>query len=284
MTPTVLATLADLCRDGPLRFAGWNAAVFDAVAASPAVMLADRFRGQPDADAVVAGYLRLAHQAVGTGVLTRSSAGVRGWGSFLERLVAETLPAGLPDVAPARRTRALVEAWNLGEGLLREPAWLDRYVNACAGGLRGLDDLAGFLARTLGPVMTPAPPSSWTGRFRVSVLDLRPAHDEFLPGRVRLAAPTVLCVDDRRREGLQVGVLLRPDGRSELLGVLAGLGEYPDTGPVPPVEFGDGKATVNGRAVPVPTLRRCHGFAVARAGYVAAAAVDSQRLWVIESE
>jgi hypothetical protein len=36
--------------------------------------------------------------------------------------------------------------------------------------------------------------------------------------------------------------------------------------------------------VPIPTLRRCHGFAVARAGFVAACAADSQRLWVLEVE
>jgi hypothetical protein len=57
-----------------------------------------------------------------------------------------------------------------------------------------------------------------------------------------------------------------------------------EPGPLPEVAFADGRATVAARDVPLPAFRRCQSFAVARAGYVAACAPDSQRLWVIESE
>ena len=47
--------------------------------------------------------------------------------------------------------------------------------------------------------------------------------------------------------------------------------------------FHDGRATVGGQEVEVPLLRECHTQAVARAGFVAACAVDSQRFWIVES-
>ena len=278
---TTLATIRD---EGPRKFARWDAAVFDAVATGPVAALAERLGGQPDATAVLSGYLRLVQQGVGSGVVKQTAAGPAGWSSFLERLVVELIPARLPEIAPERRMRVLVDAWNLGEGLLREPAWVDRYVNACAPALPRLDALEDFLVRTLGPVLTPAPPAAWTGPLKVAILDLRAAHDDFLPGRMHLAAPTVLCVEDRRRAGLQVGVFLRRGQKSEPLGVVFGLGEYRESDAMPKVEVADGKAKIGARVADVPTLRRCHTFAVARAGFVAACAPDSQRLWVIESE
>jgi hypothetical protein len=277
-------TLAQLRDEGPRRFSRWDAAVFDAVVSGPVLALAERLAGQPDAHSVITGYLNLVQQGVGSGVVKHAVPGATGWSSFLERLVVELMPARLPEIAPERQLRVLVDAWNLGEGLLREPVWVDRYVNACANALPRLDALEDFLVRTLGPVLTPAPPATWTGTLKVAILDLRPAHDEFLPGKMHLAAPTVLCVEDRRRAGLQVGVFLRRGQKSEPLGIVSGLGEYAESGRLPGVEIIDGKAKIGGRIADVPTLRRCHGFTVARAGFIAACAPDSQHLWVIESE
>ena len=94
----------------------------------------------------------------------------------------------------------------------------------------------------------------------------------------------MLCVEDRRRAGLQIGVFLRHKQKSEALGVVSGLGEYDEPDTLPLVTFTDGKAKVGARVAEVPTLRKCHAYAVARAGFVVACAADSQRLWVIESE
>jgi hypothetical protein len=207
---------------------------------------------------------------------------VPGGSSLLERLLRDVVPRRLAAVPTGRRAAALAEVWNVGEGLLREPAWVGRYAAAACGRLDRLDDLAGSVARALAPVMQSPAPAAWTGGLRVSVLDLRAVHDPFLPGRVRVAAPTVLCVDDRRG-GPSVGVLLRRGG-CESLGLLNGLGDYPEPGQLPAVAFADGGATVGGRKVELPGRRRGHAHAVAAAGFVAACAADSQRLWVIESD
>lgn len=281
MNDTLRALADELRADGPRRFSRWDAAAFDAAVAGPASALAAAVG--PTADAVVGGYLRAVQQAVGRGVMRQIAAGTTGWTNALERLLAESVPAGLAAVPVAKRLKVLADVWNLGEGLLREPVWVDRYITACVPKLGRLDKLESFLVDNLGPVLSPPPPAKWTGKHRVEVFDLRPVVDDFLPGELHLAAPSVLCVSDRRRPELQVGVLLRPGG-GELLGVVSGLGVYPDPGPLPAVAFNDGELTVAGRAIPVPMVRRRLGLAVSAAGFVAITTQDSQRVWAVECE
>jgi hypothetical protein len=80
-----------------------------------------------------------------------------------------------------------------------------------------------------------------------------------------------------------MGVLLRPKKGCCVLGLTQGLTEYAEEGDRPSVEFDDGCLQVAGQSVPVPHLRRCAGHAVARGGFVVACAVDSQRLWIVET-
>jgi hypothetical protein len=278
VTDDLRATAADLTADGARRFAGWDPGLFAALVEGPAARLAAA------TDSVtVAGYLRLLQESVGTGLVRRAAPGPDGWTGFLERCLVERVPALLPATSAGNRLPALAKLWNLGEGLSREPAWLDRYAAARADGLDNLLLVEGFLIRTLDPVLAPAPAATWAGPFAVTVLDFRPLHDDFLPGEVRPAGPCVLGIADRRHPDLWAGVLLRPGGKSELLGLTGRLGDYADDRPLPAVAFGDGTVRVAGHAVAVPTLRRCHRYAAVAAGFVAAAAVDSQRLWILES-
>jgi hypothetical protein len=279
---TVQLRLGELSKDGLRRFARWDADLFQALAAGPLHALAAALGNEPDAEAVLAGYLGLLHQGVGTSAVRRAAAGPGGWHCFLERCLVEHVPTLLPRVPAGKRLPLLVKAWNLGEGLLREPGWLDRYVTASAAGLGDLLGIEAFLVRTLEPVLSAAPPAAWKGPLAVTVLDLRPLHEEFLPGELTLSAPAVLRVTDRRRPGTEVGVLLGRGGRSKLLGLMTGLGEYAEPGERPAVEFQDGRVRVAGHEAAVPGLRRCYRHAVARAGFVAACAVDSQRLWILE--
>jgi hypothetical protein len=277
------ARLDELRRDGPRRFARWDAALFEALVAGPAHALSGALGGQADAGPVLAAYLSLLHQGVGITAVRRAEAGPGGWSSYLERCLVEQVPSLLPRLPAGKRVPLLAKVWNLGEGLLREPAWLDRYVIASAAALADLQDLEAFLIRTLEPVLSAAAPASWTGPFAVTVLDLRTSQEQFLPGEIRLAAPTVLRVTDRRRAGVEVGVLLGRGGRSKALGVMSGLVDFADAGDRPAVAFRDGRVVVAGAEVAVPRLRRCHRHLVARSGFIAACAVDSQRLWIVES-
>ena len=283
LSPELRERFDELRNDGPRRFARWDAGLFEALAAGPLDALSKSLSGQADAGAVLVAYLEILHQGVGITAVRRAEAGPAGWSSFLERCLVEQVPALLPQVPSGKRLALLVKAWNLGEGLLREPSWLDCYVAASAAILGSLEGLEAFLVRTLEPVLSTAPPVSWKGPFAVSVLDLRPLHEEFLPGEIALAAPAVLRITDRRRTGVEVGVLLGRGGHSKPLGLMSGLGEFVEAGDRPVVEFQDGRVRVAAEEVAMPRLRRCHRHVVARSGFLAACAVDSQRLWILES-
>ena len=126
-----------------------------------------------DADEALAGYLRLVQQGVGIGVVKQIAPGNASWSSFLERLLIEAAPAQLHTVAADKRLAVLVKIWNFGEGLLREPAWVDRYVNACSGGLARLDQLEAFLTDTLEPALAPLAPATWAGKMLLDAEQLR---------------------------------------------------------------------------------------------------------------
>jgi hypothetical protein len=275
--------LAEVRRDGPRRFAHWNADLFDAVAAGPAQALADGLGDAADASATLLTYLRLVQEGVGLGLVRQTKAGDAGWTSFLERCLVELVPPLLPQEPPETRGGLLVGVWNVGEGLRGGPGWLDRYVCICAGGLRRLGELEAFLAEVLEPVLTPRPPAAWKGPFAVTVLDLRPWHDDFLPGRMFLAAPSVVCVPDRRQLGVQLGVLLAPGGQSRALGLTAGLTEHREEDLTPALTFDDGQLLLADAVVEVPGLRRCYHHVSVAGGLVAACAIDSQRLWIVET-
>jgi hypothetical protein len=268
--------------EGRRRYAAWDGPLYDAVARGPAAALWHGLAGQDDAKAVMGGYLRLVQEAVGLGFLRQTEESPAAT-CFIERGLVGLVPRLLPKVAPDKRLATLVALWNLGEGLRKEPAWVDRYVNACLHRLDDLTALHTFLGEVLGPVLTPAPAAKWKGPFAVTVLDPRPFSEEFLPGRMYLAAPAVLCVQDRRKLGVEMGVLLRPKKGCCVLGLTQGLTEYSEEGDRPSVEFEDGVVFVAGQSVALPHLRRSAGHAVAQGGFIVVSAVDSQRLWIVET-
>jgi hypothetical protein len=283
MHPDLNPTLDALRQEGPRRFAHWDADLFEALVRGPAAKLATEVADAPDRTAILQAYLRLLQEGVGTGCVRQAGRGPLGWTTFLECCLVEVIPGSLTAVSAPKRLEFLVKVWNLGEGLRREPEWVDRYVSACAPSWERGEPAEDFLARTLEPVLTPPRAAKWQGPFRVQVLDLRPLHDEFLPGLMRLAAPSVLCVADRRLAGVQIGVLLRPGGKSQALGVLPGLGRYAENLPTPKIATGDRELTVSGQTVALPALRRAQGQLVSGAGFVALSAKDSQRLWIVET-
>jgi hypothetical protein len=282
MHPDLEPTLTALRQDGPRRFVHWDAELFEALVRGPAAKLA--FAVADDAErSVLSAYLRLVQEGVGMGYVRQLQAGPMGWASFLECCFVGLVPERLAAIPSTKRVEFLATVWNLGEGLRREPEWVDRYVCACAGSWEEKEPPEDFLARTLEPVLTPPRPAAWEGPFKVQVLDLRPLHDEFLPGLMRLAAPSVLCVEDRRLDGVEIGILLRHGGKCQTLGVIQGLGECADSLPAPKIALGDREMKIAGKAVELPGLRKVHVPFLIGSGFIALSAKDSQRLWIVES-
>ncbi len=271
MDPLLHTLFAPLAQDGPQRWAGWDVALFERVCRESAVALAPKLDGQ--AEPVLAAYLQLLHEANGLGYLQAAN--------FLSHCLVRLVPEQLAQVPAAQRLEVLANIWNIGEGLLREPVWVDRYVVACAGQLRRLADLETFLVQVLEPALAPATTARWQGPFQVEVLDGRRLLDDFLPGAMHLAAPAVLCVHDRRLAGVQVGVFLRPGKKSAFMGLTPCLGKYEEQAPAGSMEAG--RLKVGAVVVELPLLGPDHCHVLTRSGFAAASAVDSQRLWIVES-
>jgi hypothetical protein len=274
----VAAEMAELGRRASSRF---DAARFHELVASRALPLWQELRGQAHGLVVLRSYLRLVAEAVGMGCLVPDAGGAMR--DFLSELLANQVPARLARVAPERRAACLAVLWNLGEGLLQEPAWLNRFAIAFAGDAPDLLALPAHLTTVLDPVLAPRPPSRWAGPCTLTVLDPRPLADGFLPGEMHLAAPAVVCVHDRRRAGAQLGVLLDHGGRSRFLGATPCLGTTVHEGARPAVAFAPGTLTIGKHQVALGWLRAPLEKLVTATGFVLASAIDSQRLWVVDS-
>lgn len=281
MVDQFAAEVAGLARRNSSQF---DAARFGALVATRVRELWPLIRGAPHAAAVLRSYLRLVAEAVGMGCLIEDARGQQR--DFLSDLLVNQVPARLPEVAPERRTACLAQLWNLGEGLLQEPAWLNRFAMAFAHEASAAGDLLALpahLTAVLEPVLAPRPPSQWAGPCQLVVLDPRPVTDGFLPGEMHLAAPAVVCVHDRRRAGSQLGVLLEHGGKSRILGAAPCLGSTVHEGARPAVAFSPGSLAIGAHQVALGWLREPLERLVTATGFVLASAVDSQRLWVVDT-
>ena len=107
--------------------------------------------------------------------------------------------------------------------------------------------------------------------------------EDFLPGEMHLAAPRVVCVADRRDPDHRLGLLLGHGGQSRWLGPVPAMAPYDEDGPKPAAKVSGGEARVGSHQVDLPLLGEAHRVASARAGFVVVSAVDSQRLWIVET-
>lgn len=299
-------------QEGARRFSRWNGALYRAACAGcgarwgdeaegsgplpgagPVRALWDRIGGERHAPAVMEAYLRLLVEAIGMEVLDAAAVfafpraeAQPAAANLLSLLLVEKIPRLFPAGPADAQLGLLAQAWNLGEGLLAEAPWLNRYVASALSPLASLDDLDEQLVRALEPALLASAPASFQGPFAVTTLSAREVDAVFLPGAMHLAAPAVLCVHDRKREGVHAGVFLRPGGASSFMPLTPCLGvAAPDVenAGLPAASVAGGSLRIGGLEVPVPFLQRGHEVVVCRAGFVVASALDSQRLWVVET-
>lgn len=200
--PQLAAQLAEQAR---LRFAKWDAELWDELVAGPASTLAKGLRQarQPEDEAqqLVESYLRLACEGIGLGYLFRESSDAR---SFLTLAFYHLLPEGLPGLPPESRASTLAECWNLGENLERAPLWLGRIFVRLVGAGQSLANLES-LARDVERRALEAPSVPLGQAYELRWVHLAVEDRRFLPGALHFAAPTVVCVHDRHRGTPQAG-------------------------------------------------------------------------------
>jgi hypothetical protein len=202
--------------------------------------------------------------------------------NFLEFCIRDWLPEVLPGLSAEKHLGLLARVWNLGEGLLREPEWVSAYVMSRIGELRGDRAPEAILVDILRPLLEPALAARWEAPFRVTLLSLRQADDEFLPGEMQLAAPSVLVVSDRRRP-VRLGIRLRRGGQSIVLGKFGAMGSFPHEPAAVQISWEGGCARIADQTVLLPFLANPFHWALVGAGYLVASAADSQKLWIVES-
>jgi hypothetical protein len=273
------------------QHAEWDPAPFAHVTASAGAALAADLGDGPGSVRVVDAYLRLVAEALRLRYVDRASCEALSSGSpaslnLLGRCLLEVVPRRLPAYAAGKRLAILARVWNLGEGLLRQPPWMGRIASTLIRDVDDLERLGETISATLAPLMTEPRRSSFEGPFAVQVLDLRGVDDEFLPGPMHAAAPAILCVHDRLRQGVHGAVVLAAGGSSRSLGTTPCLAKDVDqeqVGGALEVRVAQGRATIGGRELPLPTVHTEHAHAMLASGYLAVSAVDSQRLWIVES-
>jgi hypothetical protein len=271
------------------RHADWDPVPFARVARISGTALASALADAPDASRVIDAYLRLVAEALRLRYIDGARSAPDGTDapplSLLGRVLLDAVPRRLTAYPAERRLAILADVWNLGEGLLRQPSWMGRIASALIRDLDNLEHLDETLAATLAPLITPTRQSSFSGPFTVQVIDLREIDDELLPGRMHAATATVLCVHDRVSDGLCGAVVLGEGGASRSVGTTPCLAdaEGSERPAAVDVRVVEGQATVAGHAVPLPTVRAAHGHVLFPSGFVVVSAVDSQRLWIVES-
>jgi hypothetical protein len=273
---------------GASRFAKWDAALYRDFVAGPGNWIWWRFKKNPAAAALLDAYLTLAVEAIGLGYIDR-----RGFDALLRgergapNLIALVWVLKLPRHPFERDAKAeialLTRLWNAGEGLLGEAPWLNCYVTSALHDLASLDDLEKELIAALEPALTVRAPAAFRGPFAVTTIDATDLDDQFLPGDMHLVAPAVLCVHDRKRAGVAAGVFLRTAGASSFLSLTPCLGERPADEGIPEVELIESRMRIGEHRVALPLLRHGHRAVASRAGFCVASAVDSQRLWIVET-
>jgi hypothetical protein len=272
-----LPTIEQLAQKSATQFANWNPSLFQDYCQA---LLRDHAKSPLSSPLVATALAEMLCEGIGRGYLTTSLHAHPA--NLMEYCFRNWLVSRLADVAAERKLHFLADAWNLLEGVLREPSWVNAYVMARVRELHGEHCLESFLGVVLKPLFEPATMANWTGPFRVIMLSLRACDDEILPGDMHLVAPTILAIRDRRRD-LACGVVLRKQGQSELAGIFGETSPFVEQPSITAPSWQAEWVTFGKERIQLPFLGEPFRWLQVRAGFVVASAVNSQKLWIVES-
>ena len=278
-----LERIRQIEESAPRVYSRWSAKAWRLACEGPATKLWDAIAAQPGAETTLEDYLLLLREAVGLQYLSASVPEDllpgRDAKTFLAEALCDVVPRLLPGVPPEQRARALAQVWNVGEKLIAKPVWLNRYLAARVRELGSLVTFEEFLERAISEGIDEGAPSTWAGPWIGAMVDCSTADASFLPGTMHLATPSIVCVHDRRRGAKHVAVLLRGAGKGGplCLGSTACLQEA-------------GGAVAHKlsmeQAAAARTTSRLDSVietVASRTGFIAQAALLSQRVWIVES-
>ena len=286
--PEIVEQIASLRQAGEKQFAKWNAAAFDAFVEGAFTQFQSNYYWQhenkPANLDVLKNLLQLIYQGVGEGLLLPMEHDELAI-NFFSYLLSRAVPNQLPKVAVNQQSAVLEKLWNLGEGMAREPRWLNQLAIAQTPYWSiSLENLEEHIKGVLAPVVSPLPNATWDGRFSLKVHNLRDHSDTFVPGRVYLAAPAVLCLNSRIDPQETLAVLLKRGGHSQVLGEVGNLPAYEESFACPEVKVTANEVRVGKISTPTPLVAAPQPPFCTASGFIAITAEDSQRLWLVEAQ
>lgn len=275
---------SELRNEGPRQFAKWSNEAFDSYLEEPVAnlkrSLESRDKKKQD-HASLTNYLRMVYEGVGAGWLKTIN-----WETpsptFLAHCLSRLVPYQLRKVPVEERADVLRNVWNLGEGMAREPQWLNQYAITQTNWSTDITKLQEHLETILEPVLSQTKNATWKGKYNLNVINLRNVSDGFLPGRMFLASPAVLCVENELDQEETIGILLRHPSECKVLGIVGKLPEHSESFTPPSIELSSDAILINGIPISAPFLSAPHRSLCAATGFVAVTAEDSQRLWLVE--
>lgn len=285
MDPEVSQLIEHLGSTGPRQFSIWDSVAWESYVERPFASLCHslEYRDQDKADTLsLSNYLQMVYQGVGHGWLTVVDDTIPA-PNFLAYALQRLIPYQLMDYPRPERSALLLRVWNLAEGLVHEPLWLNRYAVARTSVYENLGRLDTHLKQILAPVLSPSPPADWNTDFRLRVIDFKEVESEFVPGDLYLAAPAVLCVQNRIRPTEVLALLLQKPSQASVLGAVGNLPRYVERFQAPDIRTGADSITINGKQVPTPLIQFPRDHLCVASGFVAVSAEDSQRMWLVET-
>ena len=277
--------IAELREKGKREFAVWNEEAFSAYLEGPIQRFAQSLKWR-DKDVTdgnsVTNLIRLVYHGVGAGWLRPKSDDLPP-ATFLAHCLWTLVPYQLSGVPIDQRAAALRMIWNIGEGLAKEPQWLNQFAITRTSWSINLLELDKHLSSALAPAVSTSKPSDWLGELDLQVMDLRESDDGFMPGRMYLASPAVMCIEDRTTPTETIGIFLQKNGESEILGSVGTLPEYSQSTELPVVSVASDSIAIGDRTVAAPLISSPRQSLTIATGFVAVCAEDSQRLWLVEA-
>lgn len=281
-TTTSLAN--ELRTQGPLQFSNWDSEAFDSYLQGPLANLKQSLEivDQKQRDhSTLENFTRIVYQGVGAGWL-KTIHWERPAPTFLAHCLSRVVPYQLRHIEIAKRADALSIVWNLGEGMAHEAPWLNQYAISQTPSSTSIDTLQQHLEAVLEPVLTQPETVAWSGSYHLNVIHLREISDGFLPGRLFLASPAVLCIENELDDDETIGILLRRPQQYKVLGNVGRLPEHIESFAPPSVELLADAIKINETSVAAELLSSPFRSLATATGFVAVSAEDSQRLWLVE--
>lgn len=270
------------------QYAYWNNELFMKICKGSAQICWNNIQHQDNKEKVFAAYLNLIREGIGCAYITQylqewqinfNNLNIT-WTSLLEYCLLKEIPQTLSEVPATQQLELITKIWNLGENIRQEDPWMEIYIISRIEELSALTKIEDFIIDIMAPLLQPPKKAAWQPPYKVSILNGRDIHDNFIPGDMHQVAPDVVCLHDRRLDGVY-GCIIMNNDKNNLLYHNQCLGNTQTEESDINLEFEDSSVTIKSSKVELTRLGEHYSYLLCSNGQVLVTAVDSQRIWQV---